>query len=71
MSYVQATRAKSALERKWKPLGQYAMVCGEWTICNFLVNSEQAFMLYRGNDTLGRFDTSQEAMNAAREKKTA
>lgn len=64
----QVTRARSALERVWKPLGQYAKVCGEWTVCNFLVNSEEAYMLYRGKETIGRFDTDREAMAAAKEQ---
>lgn len=62
------TRARSALERKWMRLGQYAWVCGEWTVCNFLVNSEEVFMLYRGKETMGLFDTDRAAMEAAKER---
>jgi len=37
-------------------------------VCNFLVNSEEAYMLYRGKETIGRFDTDREAMAAAKEQ---
>lgn len=67
-SEEKVARASSALEKKWTRLGQYAWVCGEWTVCNFLVNSEEAYMLYRGNETIGRFDTDREAMEAAKEQ---
>lgn len=67
-SEEKVARARSALEKKWTHLGQYAWVCGEWTVCNFLVNSEEAYMLYRGNETIGRFDTDREAMEAAKEQ---
>lgn len=64
----QEARARSALEKKWTRLGQYAFVCGEWTVCNFLVSGEEAYMLYRGKETIGRFDTDREAMAAAKEQ---
>lgn len=64
----KVARARSALEKKWVRLGQYAWVCGEWTVCNFLVSGEEAYMLYRGKETIGRFDTDREAMEAAKEQ---
>lgn len=62
----QLTRARSALERVWKPLGKYAVVCGEWTVCNFRVNGAEKFLLSRGRELVGYFDTQNEAMNEAR-----
>lgn len=67
----QPTRAKSALSGKWLPLGRYAWVHGEWTVCNFISGGKEVYMLYQGKDTIGRYDTRDEAMRAAREKEAA
>ena len=49
---------------------QFLRGCGFWTDghLNFLVSGEEAYMLYRGKETIGRFDTDREAMEAAKEQ---
>lgn len=65
------TRAKSALAGKWVSFGKYAWVCGNWTVCAFVANGKEVFMLYNCDVTVGRYGTRKEAMLAAREKSAA
>ena len=63
-----ATRAKSALAGEWQPLGKLAMVKGPLTIAKFVLNGQNIYVRFDGDQRVGQyasFAEAQQEMKAA------
>lgn len=57
-----------AVEPQWNPFGDYAMVCGAWTVGKFFLGKGRVkYGLWRGKETkaVGYFDSFDKAKEAA------
>ena len=59
-----ATRAKSALAGEWQPLGKLAMVKGPLTIAKFVLNGQNVYVRFDGDQRLGQYGSFAEASKA-------
>lgn len=50
----------------WKKTSDYAIQSGEWTICRVLVGDVPIYTLWRGDNAMGNFNSSDEAKGAAK-----
>ena len=53
---------------KWKRAGKYAIETDGWTICKCFVSGTCAYMLYKGDKLVGKFETADKAKEAICEK---
>jgi len=64
----KTTRARSALTDKWQPLGKLAMVKGPLTIAKFVLNGQNVYVRFDGDQRLGQYGSFAEAQQ---ERKSA
>lgn len=57
----KTTRARSALTATWQPLGKWAMVKGPLTIAKFVLNGQNVYVRFDGDQRLGQFNSFAEA----------
>jgi len=61
-------RARSALTATWQPLGKLAMVKGPLTIAKFVLNGQNVYVRFDGDQRLGQYGSFAEAQQ---ERKSA
>jgi len=64
----KTTRAKTALTATWQPLGKLAMVKGPLTIAKFVLNGQNVYVRFDGDQRLGQYGSFAEAQQ---ERKSA
>ena len=64
----KTTRARSALTDKWQPRGKLAMVKGPLTIAKFVLNGQNVYVRFDGDQRLGQYGSFAEAQQ---ERKSA
>jgi len=60
----KATRARSALTDKWQPLGKWVMVKGPLTIAKFVLNGQNVYVRFDGDQRVGQYASFAEASKA-------
>lgn len=50
---------------EWKQVSKYNMTSGEWTISKALVGDSARYLLWRGDELMGGFDSADESKGAA------